>query len=115
MSNYEGAPESLSDTKEWCFRIARVVNNIMKGRTNNVGTVTLTANVASTIVSLAKGQLSKDTAILFDPTTANGAAELYGGTMYILSANRSVTNKQFTITHANNAQTDRIFNYILIG
>jgi len=87
----------------------------MRGRTNNVGQVTLTANAASTVVSLAKGQLSKDSAIIFDPLTANAATELYGATMYVTSANRDVANKQFTITHANNANADKTFRYIIVG
>lgn len=115
MSNYEGAPESLSDVREWLFRVSRIVNNIMNGRTNNVGNVTLTANVGTTVISLAKGQLSQDSAIIFDPLTAHAATELYGATMYVLTANRDVTNKQFTITHANNAQSDRSFRYIIVG
>lgn len=115
MSNYEGVPESMTDPVDWCFRISRVVNNIMRGRTNNVGTITLTANAATTVATLAKGVLSQDSAIIFDPLTAHSATELYGATMYVLTANRDVTNKQFTITHANNAQTDRSFRYIIVG
>lgn len=115
MSYYEGAPEQLADVREWCARTARIVNNIMRGRTNNVGTVTLTANVASTVVTLAKGQLSQDSALIFDPLTASAATELYGATMYVLTANRDVTNRQFTITHANNATADRSFRFIIVG
>lgn len=115
MSNYEGVPESMTDVRDWCFRISRVLNNVMRGRTNNVGTVTLTANAVSTVVTLAKGVLSNDSAIIFDPLTANAATELYGATMYVATANRDVTNKQFTITHANNANADRSFRYIIVG
>jgi hypothetical protein len=49
--------------------------------------------------------------IVFTPTTANAAAEQGGGTMYL-----SARAKQgFTLTHANNSQTDRTFLYIVIG
>lgn len=115
MSNYEGVPESMVNTNDWCFRISRVVNEIMRGRTNNVGTIILTANAASTVITLPKGILSKDSAIIFDPITANAATELYGATMYVTTANRNVTNRTITITHANNAQTDRNFIYIIVG
>lgn len=115
MSNYEGVPEYMANANDWCFRMSRVVNNIMRGRTNNVGTITLTANAVSTVVTLAKGVLSQDSAIIFDPLTANAATELYGVTMYVLTANRDVTNKQFTITHANNANADKSFRYIIVG
>lgn len=105
----------MTNPIEWCSRIALVLNNVMRGRTNNVGIVTLTANAATTVVTLAKGVLSQDSAIIFDPLTANAATELYGATMYILTANRNVTNKQYTITHANNSQNDRSFRYIIVG
>lgn len=113
--SYEGVPESMTDVKEWCFRTARIVNNIMRGRTNNVGAVTLSSGVTSTVVQLAKGELSQDSAIIFDPLTAHAATELYGATMYVLTANRDVTNKRFTITHANTADNDKSFRYIIVG
>lgn len=83
------------------------LNDLAGGRLNNGGEVTLTANVASTTVSrlgVAAGDL-----IVFAPLTANAAAELCGGTMYVTAAN--ITKNQFVITHANNAQTDRTFRF----
>lgn len=115
MSDYIGVPESMDNPIEWCRRIAQVVNAVMRGRTNNVGMLTLTAGVTSTVVQLAKGVLSKDSALLFDPLTAHAATEIYGATMYVTSANRDVTNARFTITHANTADSDKIFRYIVVG
>lgn len=116
MIGYELPPEDLStNIPEWCRRIASTVNRMMAGRTNNTGTVTLTANAATTAVNLSRGRLAENSLILFDPLTANAAAELYGGTMYILNANRNVAGEMFTITHANNAQTDRTFKYAIVG
>jgi hypothetical protein len=109
------APVNLLEPLKWCREIARVVNLIMQGKTNNTGSVTLTANAATTVVTLAAGRLGNDTQIFFDPLTANAATQLYGGSMYITEANRDVLNSRFTITHTNNAQTDREFRYALIG
>jgi hypothetical protein len=113
--SFEPVPFSMKDPLEWCRRIARVVNSLLQGKTNNTGTVTLTANAASTVVSLAQGRLGNDTLILFDPLTSNAAVQLAAGTMYVTTANRDVMGNQFTITHANNAQADRSFRYTLIG
>jgi hypothetical protein len=55
--------------------------------------------------------VGSESVIVFTPTTANAAAEQGGGTMY-LSAR---AKQSFTITHANNSQTDRTFIYIVIG
>lgn len=113
---YELAPDDLnSNLPEWCRRISQTLNGAMSGRTNNTDQVTLTANASSTTVNLARGRLAENSLILFDPLTANAATELAAGTMYILNSNRSVTNATFTITHANNAQTDRSFRYAIVG
>jgi hypothetical protein len=45
------------------------------------------------------------------PTTANAAAEIGNGTIYV-----SAQGKQtLTLTHANNGQTDRTYRYVILG
>ena len=107
------APDSLPDVSEWCRRMSRVINGAMQGKTNNTSdtAVTLTANAATTTVTEAPNRIGETTVILFMPTTANAATAM--ANVYVSS--RSVANNTFTITHANNAQTDRTFNYVLIG
>lgn len=107
------APEYLPEVKEWCRRLARVVNQAMQGKTNNTGSCTLAANSATTVVTEAPNRIGEETVILFMPTSANAATEFGAGTMRVSA--RSVTNSTFTITHVNNAQNDRTFNYILVG
>ena len=81
------------------------------GKLNNTGTITLTINVATTVLN-RKG-LSPQSVVHFDPKTANAASDLYGGGMYVLTANRG--NDAWTITHANNATADRTFQYSVLG
>jgi hypothetical protein len=76
-----------------------------------VSEFTLTANAATSVLSW-KG-LSPQSVVVFDPKTANAAAELAAGTMYTLTANRG--NDSWTVTHANNAQADRTFQVAVIG
>lgn len=85
--------------------------NIWSGKLNCTGEITLTANAATTVLN-RKG-LSPQSVVHFDPRTANAAAEIYGGTMYVTTANR--TNDSWVITHANNANADRTFSYTVIG
>ena len=115
--SYPGAPLEFPEASGWCKRIAVVVNQIMQGRTNNYGSVTLTANAASTVVTLPKGLLTVNSTILFEPTTANAAAEIGAGTMYesARAPRATTTTSTFTLTHANNAQVDRTFRYAIIG
>lgn len=87
--------------------MADAINGLIDGKLDVVGTVTLTANVATTTVS--DNRFESNMAPLLVPTTANGAAAL---TNVYVSAR---TKGSFTLTHANNAQTDRSFLYVRLG
>lgn len=88
-------------------QIAIVLNNVLQGRTNNTGTLTITANVATT--TLNDSRIGPNSAIVLMPTTANAAAALTN--IYFTGFGDSTC----TVNHANNAQTDRVFNYAVIG
>ena len=97
---------------ESAFRkINQAINQLIRGRGNNTDSVTLTASVASTTVTPVKGLMNENAKIFFTPKTANAAAEQAAGTMYV----SGITRADFTITHANNAQSDRTFDYVIIG
>lgn len=89
------------------FRIVQAVNELFQGRSNAIGECTLTASATSTVVSAEN--CGDESQVFLSPKTANAAAAL--ATTYI----SAVTNGSFTITHANNAQTDRTFGYVAIG
>jgi hypothetical protein len=109
--SYPSVPEKMNEPIEWLRRTAPVVNRILQGRTNNYSSVTLTANSATTTVTLAKGRLSINSVILFMPQTSNAAAGLTG--LYVTGIDPDADT--FVIHHANNAQTDRTFSYAIIG
>jgi len=104
-ANYRRLPVVAEDGRE----IALVVNSILDGKINATGSVTLTASAASTAVT--EDRAGDDSVILFMPTTANAASEQAAGGMYVSSRGKQT----FTITHANNAQSDRTFEYVVIG
>lgn len=99
------APIDWWDEEEHRRKIAEVANQAVQGKTLNVSTVTLTANSATT--TLDDTRIGVSSFIGLSPTTANAAAEQW----YISSQ----TSMQATITHANNAQADRTFVYVIIG
>ncbi len=72
------------------------------------GLVTLAANAASTVVT--DPRVTATSIITFSPKTANASAEIGAGGMYVSA---QVAGTGFTITHANNAQADRSFSYII--
>lgn len=92
---------------------ARNIYKCFQGKTDNNGSVTLTANSDTTVVSEAPGRIGSGTTILLSPTTANAATEFGAGTLFVSS--RDVSANTFTITHVNNSQTDRTFDYVLVG
>jgi hypothetical protein len=95
----------ISQAERDAAKIVFTVRQLCEGRSNAVGTFTLTANAASTTVTALN--CGSGSTVLCFPATANAAAEWKNGTMYI----GTVTNKSFVVTHANNAQTDRTFMY----
>ena len=73
------------------------------------GLVTLAANTAST--SLIDARIRFDSPIFLQPTTANAAVEIGNGTLFLPEAGRA--NGAIVIAHANNAQVDRTFRYLI--
>lgn len=88
---------------------AEAINNLLNKRMDAVGEVTLAANVTTTVVT--DNRVTKNSVICLSPTTANAAGAL--ATSYI--ADGGYATHEFTITHANNAQTDRTFRYIILS
>lgn len=102
---------SLGDVATYIRRMWDALFRMRQGKIECVTEITLTANAGTT--ALSDIRLSNQSVLTFDPKTANAAAELAAGTLYVLTANRG--NASWTITHANNAQTDRTFQVSIIG
>jgi hypothetical protein len=84
--------------------ISNVVNNILNGKINSTGNITLTNSSATT--TLYDARIGDDSVILFMPTTSDASTE-----------NIHVTGRQkgqATLNHAN-ATTTRSFGYIVFG
>lgn len=109
--NYPGCPQDGSDDAAHRRQIARTANAAIAGKSNNKGEVTLAANAATTTVT--DNRASFFSTIVFEPLTANAAADLYGGAMYITETNH--LNGSFVITHPNNANADKTFRYVILG
>ncbi len=89
------------------FVIATAVNELLKGRANNTGTVTLKAGVTTTLVE--DNLFNSDMVPMLMPMTANAAAAL--ATTYLSARSKG----SFTLTHANSGTTDRTFLYVRWG
>lgn len=89
--------------------VAVAVNAILQGKINSVGTVTLTASATSTTVS--DPRVTMNSVILFAPQTAHAAAIALP---YVLQAGIT-EGVSYVITHANDANNDKVFAVALIG
>ena len=80
------------------------------GGANNysVGTLTLTANSATTVVT-AVPFIAANSTVLLTPTSSTAAADVASGVF--VSAISAGTS--FTITHPNNANANKTFNYMI--
>jgi|TARA_R110000824_G_scaffold71433_3_gene182774 sugar (pentulose or hexulose) kinase len=107
VSSYKTPPIRHKDPVEWLRQTVQAVRRIMEGKINATGTVTLTASSATS--TLTDALIGNDTVIVFMPKTANAAAEM--DSLYVSAR----TTGSSTLTHANNGQTDRTFDYIAIG
>jgi hypothetical protein len=84
--------------------ISNVVNNILNGKINSTGNITLTNSSATT--TLYDARIGDDSVILFMPTTSDASTE-----------NIHVTGRQkgqATLNHAS-ATTTRSYAYIVFG
>lgn len=103
----EATADTFPAVRGWMRTIASRLRGLV-ARENTL-LVTLTANVASTTVTDAR--IASTTAFLPSATTANAAAAL--ATTYVSETGR--INGTWVITHANNAQVDRIYRVKLGG
>ena len=100
-------PRTWASSAEHRGKLSDAINNILRGKLNNTGTVTLTANAATTV--LADVRIGTESVIALHATTANAAAAL--ATTYF----GTTGNGTVTINHANNAQVDRTYRYAVLG
>ena len=104
---FPGVKPSDDDEARHRREMAGVINNLLKGKMNVSGTLTVTANAATT--TLTDNRIGPASVVLLMPTTANAAAAL--ANVYFTA----FTKGSCTVNHANNAQTDRAFKYAVIG
>lgn len=107
----EGPPASIRDSasRVWVARIVEIVNGVLRGKMNVVLPVTLTADTTTT--NIIDSRIGVFSSLLFSPVTANAAAEMGNGTMFVSSQRNGFA----VLTHASNSQADRSFNLAILG
>jgi hypothetical protein len=100
----------ISESEDKLKRVIQALQEVIKGNTNNIGTVTLRASQTTTTVS--SPIVAVGAHIVLTQRSANAAAEVGNGTIWVDPVSASGS---FTIHHANNAQTDRLFSWSAHG
>ncbi len=104
---YLGVSPFNEDESAHRREIASVLNNVVQGKLNNTGTLTLTANAATT--TLTDPRIGANSCIVLMPHTANAAGAI--ATTYFTA----FADGSCTVNHANNAQVDKTFTYAVFG
>ncbi len=89
--------------------LAAIVNRLNAGKLNCTGAVVLAPGATSTVV--ADSRTTAASFIGLSPLTVNAAAEMASGTLHVAARGGG----SFTLAHAESAQTDRSFVYVIIG
>ena len=87
--------------------IATTLNEVVKGRQNNTGTITLAASTVNT--GIADTRIKITHKVFLVPRTANAAAN-YANTYVATVADGTVT-----LTHLSTTTADRIYDYVFHG
>jgi hypothetical protein len=98
---------SISTNETDPTKINRAIQQLEQGRLNVTGVCTLAAGATTTIVKAAN--CGAGSRVLLTAKTANAAVALSGTFISAVAAG------SFTITHTNNAQTDRTFGFACLG
>ena len=99
----------LSPEEKDIRRVVQSVRELVEGRHNAASRFTLTPGTTTTVVE--HPNCSLDCEPQFSPRTANAAAEVGNGTIWI----SDVGQGSFTVRHANNGQADRIYGFTVSG
>lgn len=97
----------INPTEQDQVKQNQAIRQLIEGRSNAVGTVTLTANAGSTVVTAPS--CGPNSCVFLFPTTANAAAIV--AATYV----SAVAAGTFTVTHTNNANADKTFFWVALG
>jgi hypothetical protein len=87
-------------------KIVKAIIALQQGHISVAGTFTLTTSATSTTVPAPT--CSTSSTVLLSPTTADAANDM-------ATTNVVAGAGQFVVTHANNARSNRTFNFVVLG
>lgn len=107
MTTGSGLYLSVTETDQ--RRQNSAIRQLIEGRSNAVGTVTLAHDGVATTTTVTATNCGPNSVVFLSPTTAHAAGAL--ATSFI----SSVASGQFVITHSATSQTDQTFGWVCLG
>ena len=108
MANqFLNVPLTTPDTKAHTRQCAITINNVMDGKINSTGSITLSASATTTTLNDAR--IGLNSVILFMPQTANARTAL--NTLFVTSR----ASGSATLNHSSSTNTDQNLSYVIIG
>lgn len=99
----------LARTEKDLGRVIDAIRQLIEGRSNAVGTVTLAHDGVATTTTVTAPNCGPNSVVKLTPQTAHAATALTS--TYV----SSVSAGSFVITHAATAQTDQTFGWFCVG
>lgn len=99
----------ISRPNEWMRKLAEVTNGVMRGETNNRGTITLSVSQAGGAITktpLLDDKIDVTSVVLFMAKSASARSQ---GAVWV----SSLTKGQCTINHISTDSADVIFDYVV--
>lgn len=106
-----GAGLYLAPAEQDQLKQNAAIRQLMEGRSNAVGTVTLAHDGVATTTTVTATNCGPNSIVILFPATAHAAAVVTG--TYVLAA--SITARQFIVTHAATAESDQTFWWVALG
>ena len=104
-------PTRFTDLNHMGRVLGNAINQLMNGKNNALGSVTLTASTTTTVV--ADPRVGTNSVITFIGTTSNGGIALADATNPLFISSRG--DGTFTITHHSDAAVDQTLEYSITG
>ncbi len=92
-------------------RVNDVVRQLIEGRSNAVGTVTLAHDGAATTTTVTAATCGPNSIVFLSPMTAHAASALSG--TYVKASD--ISAGQFIVTHAATSNSDVTFGWVCLG
>lgn len=111
MSTALGSGLYINPAEKDQKKFADSIRQLMEGRSNAVGTFTLTGDSVATTTVVTAQTCGPSSVVIAFPATANAAAVV--GTTYIQAAD--IAAGTFTVTHAATGNSDCTFFFVCLG